>query len=540
MSMDYLKTVLNPPTQKEPLPGQVQNSGGGFSYQLDDWGRLDRFLILGSEGGSYYASEKKLTKENAIVVTKLAQDYGKRLVSRIVEISESGRAPKNDPAIFALAVAARTGNEETRRLAYAAVPSVCRIGTHLYHFVQFADQLGGWGRGLRRAVADWFNKKPADKLTMQMIKYQSRDGWSARDLLRLSHPVAASKEHGLLYKWATSGEFDNNVVNETTGLEALWAFEQIKRTENQKNVIDLITTYKLPRECVPTQWLTKPEIWEVLLPHMGLTALIRNLGNMSKVGLVVPLSKATGTVLEKLGNAEELRKSRVHPLAILVAMNTYQAGRGVKGSSTWNPVQQVVDALDAAFYTSFGNVRPMNKSTLLALDCSASMTWSTIAGMTGITPRVGSAAMALITANVEPNYHVLGFSRGLLDVRISPKMRLTEVINTIERLPTSATDCAVPFLWAAQTKTKVESFAIYTDSETNCGQLHPRDALKQYRKASGLNSKLAVVGMVSNGFTIADPNDAGMIDLIGFDTAAPSIMSDFFGGTEGIRESEDE
>jgi len=38
---------------------------------------------------------------------------------------------------------------------------------------------------------------------------------------------------------------------------------------------------------------------------------------------------------------------------------------------------------------------------------------------------------------------------------------------------------------------------------------------------------LIVVGMVSNGFTIADPDDAGMLDVAGFDTAVPQVMADF-------------
>jgi 60 kDa SS-A/Ro ribonucleoprotein len=28
-------------------------------------------------------------------------------------------------------------------------------------------------------------------------------------------------------------------------------------------------------------------------------------------------------------------------------------------------------------------------------------------------------------------------------------------------------------------------------------------------------------------FSIADPNDAGMLDVVGFDTAIPSVISDF-------------
>jgi 60 kDa SS-A/Ro ribonucleoprotein len=33
--------------------------------------------------------------------------------------------------------------------------------------------------------------------------------------------------------------------------------------------------------------------------------------------------------------------------------------------------------------------------------------------------------------------------------------------------------------------------------------------------------------MASNGFTIADPADAGMLDVVGFDPAVPQVISDF-------------
>ena len=36
--------------------------------------------------------------------------------------------------------------------------------------------------------------------------------------------------------------------------------------------------------------------------------------------------------------------------------------------------------------------------------------------------------------------------------------------------------------------------------------------------------------MVANNFSIADANDAGMMDVVGFDTAAPQVMSDFVSG----------
>src|SRR5436189_4845634 len=62
MAINYAKIFNRRVTpQSQPIPGstQVRNSGGGYSWQVDDWTRLDRFLILGAEGGTYYITDKR-------------------------------------------------------------------------------------------------------------------------------------------------------------------------------------------------------------------------------------------------------------------------------------------------------------------------------------------------------------------------------------------------------------------------------------------------------------------------------------------------
>jgi 60 kDa SS-A/Ro ribonucleoprotein len=179
--MPYLKNVLNTKKthQSQPIPGsgQVLNSAGGYAFAVDDWTRLERFLVLGSEGGSYYATERVLTLDNAKAVLRCVAADGARTVTQIVAISDEGRAPKNDPAIFALALAASQGDDATRRAALAALPRVCRTGTHLFHFAAYVDGMRGWGRGLREAVARWYQGQSVEKLAYQAVKYQQR--WSA-------------------------------------------------------------------------------------------------------------------------------------------------------------------------------------------------------------------------------------------------------------------------------------------------------------------------------------------------------------------------
>jgi 60 kDa SS-A/Ro ribonucleoprotein len=81
--------------------------------------------------------------------------------------------------------------------------------------------------------------------------------------------------------------------------------------------------------------------------------------------------------------------------------------------------------------------------------------------------------------------------------------------------------------YALKNKIPVDMFVVYTDSETYAGSIHPCQALQQYRQKMGIGAKLAVVGMTSTGFSIADPDDAGMMDVVGFDTNTPSIMNEF-------------
>jgi 60 kDa SS-A/Ro ribonucleoprotein len=280
---------------------------------------------------------------------------------------------------------------------------------------------------------------------------------------------------------------------------------------------------------------------------MPMTALIRNLATMTRVGVLAPGSNGTVKAVAQLGDAERIGRARVHPIAVLAALRTYASGRGVRGRGQWEPVREVVDALDTAFYIAFGNVDPAGERLLLALDVSGSMTHASIAGVPGLTPRDGSAALALVTAATEQRYEVLGFyaarrgwkagtrrpgwgADGLTPLAISPPQRLDDVVRTVSDLPFGGTDCALPMRYAQARKREIDTFVIYTDSETWAGDIHPVQALRDYRHASGIDARLVVVGMVSNGFSIADPADPGMLDVVGFDTATPQLISDFARG----------
>jgi 60 kDa SS-A/Ro ribonucleoprotein len=551
---NYLKNVVNKQhtPQTQPIPGKnmTANSAGGYTFAVDQWERMKRFLILGSEGGSYYASEQTLTAENAKNVIKCIEADGKRTVAIIVAISDGGRAPKNDPAIFALALAAAYGDDATRKIALNALPQVCRIGTHLFTFVEYIKGMRGWGRGLRRAIGTWYASMDERQLAYQLVKYRQRNGWTHIDTLRKAHPMPISTTQGEIYKWVTKRDEvawkSEPTQPENDAMAFIWAFERVQEAADVNTVLNLIQTYDLPREALPTQWLNNAAVWEALLAKMPMTAMIRNLGNMSKSGLLVAGSDAEKHIVKALTDAKLLRKARVHPIAVLSALRVYAGGTALKGGNRygnaayynppqnqdWTPVAKVIDALDTAFELAFQSIEPTNKSTMLALDVSGSMGMGTIAGVPGLNPREGSAAMAMVTARTEPNYMFTAFSHQMVPLNISAKMRLDDVIKTVSGLNFGMTDCALPMVYAMEKKLKIETFMVFTDSETYFNKsLHPIQALHDYRQKMGIAAKLIVVGMISNGFTIADPEDGGCLDVVGFDTSAPAVMADFARGT---------
>jgi len=518
--------------QHAPIPGsnQIPNSAGGFAWQLDPWQRLMRLLVLGTEGGTYYITEQTLTRDNAKNALRCLAEDGARFVQTVVDVSENGRAYKNDPAIFALALACSAEDVETRRLALAALPRVARTGTHLLHFAAYVDGLRGWGRGLRKAIGNWYAGKTDKQLAFQLAKYQSRDGWSHRDLLRLAHPMPDGDSRKALYRWAVKAE--DVPVESLTGLVA--GLEQLKRAESESQVVELIRCYKAPREVIPTQYLTSPVVWSALLPNLGLTALLRNLGNLSKVGLAVRHAPAVSEIATRITDREALRRARIHPLQVLAALVTYNQGRGMRGSGQWVVVPEVVKALNRAFGLAFENVIPTGKRLYLALDVSGSMAGGSVSGIPGLTPRDASAALAMITVNTEQSVIIRGFQTNMLPLPIKEGMSLEAVTRAISNLPFGGTDCALPMLNALKHNLAVDAFIVYTDSETWAGKIHPAQALREYRQKTGIPAKLIVVGMTSNGFTIADPQDSGMLDVVGFSTNTPSAISDFITGSLGL------
>ena len=214
-------------------------------------------------------------------------------------------------------------------------------------------------------------------------------------------------------------------------------------------IVQLINQVGLCREQLPSQLFKQRKVWEALLTNKGangkgkgmpLTALIRNLGKLSTDEIKIieartmrdqsPAGKQaysasasaaaasasatspqifppghpqhyTEYIFRRITDARDIKRTRIHPYTILVAMLTYKKGSGDKGGMMWTPNIHIVDALDHAFKLAFQNITPTGKRIKIALDVSGSMSSAFCAGSQIVNCATASVAMMMMTLYVE-------------------------------------------------------------------------------------------------------------------------------------------
>lgn len=530
MSNPYVNDLKQPAPQNEPIVGResdmTPNRAGGYGFKIDLWQQMLRFLILGAEGGTYYATQRNMSIENVGVLKNCLNEDPDRYLALLQDVDANNRIPKRDAFNLALALAMTTGSAEVRTKATRTASSACRIFTHVAELLSVVKQLRNGklsGRSVRTLISNWYNSFAGDpsRLSYQMVKYRSRAGFTHRDMLRIGHVKPANEQLAQLFGWAVK-----------EGTEPLPDFPRLNWLNwpddvSNKVAADRIRRERIVRECIPTELLNSLEVWDALLEDMPLTAMIRNLGKMGSVGLLKPLSAASKEIVTRLLDEAAIINSRVHPVQVLAAWATYKSGSGFRGNLQWTPDQQVIEALDRAFHTSFKNVEPTGKRFLIGLDVSGSMGWGNVAGIPGLTPREAAAALVLQLIRTEPWCHVVAFSTNVKPVEFQTNASLNEVVDQTSRIPMGGTDCSLPILYATKNRLDVDVFVTITDNETWTGHIHPAKALNSYRKARNNSARSAVIACTSTGYSIADPADPGMLDLVGFDTASPRILREF-------------
>ncbi|RBQ18296.1 TROVE domain-containing protein [Spongiactinospora rosea] len=535
--------------QRRPMPGrpgQVRNAAGGYVFAKDLWDRVEDFLILGTTGGTYYVGEDRLTEQNADVLFQAIAADGPRVVALLTDISTARppRAPKNHPALFALAACYARGDAATRRAAKSALAKVARTTDHLASFFGYYKNLGGkatprgtapvTGRSLRTALASWFLGGAPDGVAFRACKARQRktpqgEAFDLRDVLRIAHPRADSPQRRTLFGWIAGNVSDDEARDE---LPAIDRFCTAKAVTSAREAVRVVTEARVPWEFLPDAMLKESEVWDALVDTIGMTALLRNLARMTRLGTLKPMAAATSRAVRRLTDREAILRARVHPMDAWLAMRVYACGRSRPnprgGAQTWTPVPAILDALEQTYELSFGNVAPSGRRLLVAVDSSGSMSHQKVSvggSPIGTAYEVGCAMAVMLTRVERGGAHVIEVDTRVHPSKVTPRTNLREIAGW--RPSGGGTDLSLPFTWARQERLAADGVVVFTDNETWAGRSHAAQALQAYRDAVNPGVRVVVAAMVPVGYTIGDPKDAGVLNMAGIDASLPLVVTGF-------------
>jgi len=138
--------------QSKPIPGRedrmVKNEAGAYGFSVGDFERASRFLILGTDSGTFYANQNKLTKESVGSLLRAYDADPDRMVHEIIRVSQKGLSLQNDYALFALAAILGHLSKQTDRASQEKRDPGC--GSHRHPSVQLPElsevDQGPWHR----------------------------------------------------------------------------------------------------------------------------------------------------------------------------------------------------------------------------------------------------------------------------------------------------------------------------------------------------------------------------------------------------------
>lgn len=514
MNKKYLKPNRTP--QSQPLAGRenemVKNRAGGYVFKITPEEQLKRFLIMGTDGGTYYATEREITLENIRNVLNFLHKDPKKTLEITAQLSEQGRVLKNDVPIAVLALAWAEGY---RKEVASVFNRVIRIPTHLFTFLDFLKEAQGGklttSTLLKRTISDWYVKDP--QLAYHLLKYQQRKGWSHRDVLRIVHPKPVDDYTDSLFGFVIgNGKIPDD--------ELVKAFVSLREAKTEEKVIDVVNKTRIPWEFVPSQWLSSKDVWNALFPYLPATALVRLLGRLTALEVLKPFNSNTKRVREVLTNPDVIRKARLHPVQLGIAVYNYKNGKN--RNFHWDPVPSVLNDLEKAFMLSFRNVEPINQRMIIGIDVSGSM-FSPLKSANNMNVVDVAALVSLPLVKASLDALIIGFDTDNFILKSRDWRGLKREVHDTGH---GGTDITQPVAYALEHKIPVDTFVILSDEETWAGQWHSTEIIKEYRKKMRLPTKLIVGSMQSNGYSVKDPKDPLQFNVIGFDPNYVKIVSE--------------
>lgn len=347
-------------------------------------------LTLGTLTDSFYASAKELTDEAVEVCLKARHECPHFLARALVYARESGYV-KTAP-VLGLAILSG-GNAVAKQLFTAVFGRVVRTPDDLRRFVGYCRESRGrkgFGGVARESVASWFGTLSE----YHTVKYGSArsDGYTLRDIARLSHPKPANAAASERISWLLRGS--DGLGSDVAANPAIRAFETLKRTTDSEAQAALVRQGGLPYEAVvPALGPKNDAAWVALLHNAPYGNLLASLVAFGRRGIWADQGNVRYAV-ERLTDDRARAKARVSPHQLWQALERIRQESSVADA--------IVSAVAEALERSVGDGEPLPGKVAIGVDVSGSMACPISGGSTRCVDVASIFAVALARRAAEP------------------------------------------------------------------------------------------------------------------------------------------
>lgn len=402
-------------------------------------------LLTNTLGGTFYASEDKLMQESLALHAEMAATHPAFMARALVYARNEGFM-RLQP-IVGLAYLAKADRDLFRRVFNQVILTPGDL-TDFIEIVRGDITPGGMGRSIKSAVNGWLNSLTE----YHAIKYATGgQGYSLRDVLRVSHPKPISDKQDAIFLWLTDREKWQAKRDLTPQIDA---FEQLKRVEEQQAARDLIKQGRLPYEVVTGAVKPDTATWAALMYQMPYMALLRHLNTLQQAGVLSEAQNAQ-YVAERLSNENAIQKAKVLPFRLFTASQMFQPKEAHE--------QAIREALVTALESSFVNMPDLGGRICISPDISSSMLGTVSQmGKTRYADIAGIFTGALLKKTISAL--VLPFDTEVKKVRFSSRDTVMSIAGQIADMSRGGTAISAPISHLLANKTPVDVFIGITDN----------------------------------------------------------------------------
>ena len=447
--------------------GLAVNRAEGPAYKSGDEQALVTYLTTGGVGNTYYADKQTLNDEASRYFKQFALRDPRFLAQAAIYARERGLM--RSAPITAL-VHLSTGGSEAKRMFHAAFPRIIQTPgdlQDLWKLVRGPQKIRGVGRSIRTETNNWL----AHLNAYGAIKYGSTSqAFALRDIYRLSRGATFTGEAAAIAHYLTKGELTEDAPAQLRG------YHEFKNaTADIDTLMKLVGEHRLPWEVVASQVgdgdsAERTKVWGTMAINMPYMALLRNLSNLLKYGVLQDQTMRT-MVCARLASAEAVAKSKQLPFRFISAIRAVEGHRETAGGGV---LADVIDALKRALNLSVANFPVGLGHTLAVLDVSGSMSASISTGHShgraaNSEPLryvdIGAIFAASVFKGAEGGDIMTFDTEARYERGLSADMGVYDIATRINHSG-GGTALSVPIQMALSAETKYDTMVFITDSES--------------------------------------------------------------------------